>query len=165
MDIWTVPKTRIMWYFGFKSNGNVITDSLSKPEILNSQFIYVFTPHSEMEFPICRYSFHKNQATTYFCEWCFQSFGHHGHAIHNFSQLLTDMTSTGRSMEVLQWRLWVVKTDCNHDKQSPGFRFHFALSILQFEGVFIETYKDTIRNSDILVINHPVMLVVYPKHY
>ena len=29
-----------------KSNGNVITDSLSKAEIFNSQFKYVFTPLS-----------------------------------------------------------------------------------------------------------------------
>ena len=34
-----------------KSKGNVITDSLSKAEILNSQFKSVFTPQSENTFP------------------------------------------------------------------------------------------------------------------
>ena len=34
-----------------KSNGNVITDSLSKAEILNSQFKFVFTPQSGNTFP------------------------------------------------------------------------------------------------------------------
>ena len=34
-----------------KSNGNVITDSLSKAEILNSQFKSVFTPQSGNTFP------------------------------------------------------------------------------------------------------------------
>ena len=34
-----------------KSNGNVITDSLSKAEILNSQFKSVFTPHSGNTLP------------------------------------------------------------------------------------------------------------------
>ena len=34
-----------------KSNGNVITDSLSKAEILNSQFKSVFTPQSRNTFP------------------------------------------------------------------------------------------------------------------
>ena len=37
-----------------KGNGNVITDSLSKAEILNSQFKSVFTPHSGNTFPSCR---------------------------------------------------------------------------------------------------------------
>ena len=34
-----------------KSNGNVITDNLSKAEILNSQFKSVFTPQSGNTFP------------------------------------------------------------------------------------------------------------------
>ena len=34
-----------------KSNGNLITDSLSKAEILNSQFKSVFTPQSGNRFP------------------------------------------------------------------------------------------------------------------
>ena len=34
-----------------KSNGNVITDSLSKAEILNSQFKSVFRPQSVNTFP------------------------------------------------------------------------------------------------------------------
>ena len=34
-----------------KRNGNAITDSLSKAEILNSQFKSVFTPHSGKTFP------------------------------------------------------------------------------------------------------------------
>ena len=34
-----------------KSNGNVITDSLSKAKILNSQFKSVFTPQSGNTFP------------------------------------------------------------------------------------------------------------------
>ena len=37
-----------------KSNGNVIIDSLSKAEILNSQFKSVFTPNLEIHFPSCR---------------------------------------------------------------------------------------------------------------
>ena len=37
-----------------KSNGNVNTDSLSKAEILNSQFKSVFTPPSGNTFPSCR---------------------------------------------------------------------------------------------------------------
>ena len=44
------------WKYGFgisalKSNGNVITDSLSKAEILKSQFKFVFTPQSGNTFP------------------------------------------------------------------------------------------------------------------
>ena len=37
-----------------KSNGNLITDSLSTAEILNSQFESVFTPRSGNTFPSCR---------------------------------------------------------------------------------------------------------------
>ena len=40
-----------------KSNGNVITDSLSKAEILNSQFKYVFTSQSGNTFPQLLYVF------------------------------------------------------------------------------------------------------------
>ena len=50
LEICEIPKTT----FGIsalKSNGNMITDSLSKAEILNSQFKFVFTPQSENTFP------------------------------------------------------------------------------------------------------------------
>ena len=46
--------TRNFWISALKSNGNVITDSLSKAEILNSQFKSVFTPQSGNTFPNCR---------------------------------------------------------------------------------------------------------------
>ena len=44
-------KQEILGISAHKSNGNVITDSLSKPEILNSQFKSVFTPQSGNTFP------------------------------------------------------------------------------------------------------------------
>ena len=37
-----------------KSNGNVITDSLSKKEIVNSQYKSVSLPILELNFPSCR---------------------------------------------------------------------------------------------------------------
>ena len=40
------PKQETFGISALKSNGNVITDSLSKAEILNSQFKSVFTPQS-----------------------------------------------------------------------------------------------------------------------
>ena len=46
---WKYVKSQKQETFGIsalKSNGNVITDSLSKAEILNSQFKSVFTPQS-----------------------------------------------------------------------------------------------------------------------
>ena len=51
---WKYVKSQKQESFGIsalKSNGNVITDSLSKAEILNSQFKYVFTPQSGNTFP------------------------------------------------------------------------------------------------------------------
>ena len=51
---WKYVKSQKQETFGisaFKSNGNVITDSLSKAEILNSQFKSVFTPQSGITFP------------------------------------------------------------------------------------------------------------------
>ena len=54
---WKYVKSQKQETFGIsalKSNGNVITDSLSKAEILNSQFKSVFTPQSGNTFPSCR---------------------------------------------------------------------------------------------------------------
>ena len=51
---WKYVKSQKQEIFGvsaLKSNGNVITDSLSKAEILNPQFKYVFTPQSVNTFP------------------------------------------------------------------------------------------------------------------
>ena len=51
---WKYVKSQKQESFGIsalKSNGNVITDSLSKAEILNSQFKSVFTPQSGNTFP------------------------------------------------------------------------------------------------------------------
>ena len=51
---WKYVKTPKQESFGIsalKSNSNVITDSLSKAEILNSQFKYVFSPQSGNTFP------------------------------------------------------------------------------------------------------------------
>ena len=51
---WKYVKSQKQETFGIsalKSNGNVITDSLSKAEILNSQFKSVFTPQSGNTFP------------------------------------------------------------------------------------------------------------------
>ena len=51
---WKYVKSPKQYTFGIsslKSNGNVITDSLSKAEILNSQFKSVFTLQSENTFP------------------------------------------------------------------------------------------------------------------
>ena len=51
---WKYVKSQKQETFGIsalKSNGNVITDSLSKAEILNSQFKSVFTPLSGNTFP------------------------------------------------------------------------------------------------------------------
>ena len=45
------PKQETFGISVLKSNGNVITDSLSKAEILNSQFKSVFTPQSGNTFP------------------------------------------------------------------------------------------------------------------
>ena len=45
------PKQESFGISALKSNGNVITDSLSKAEILNSQFKSVFTPQSGNTFP------------------------------------------------------------------------------------------------------------------
>ena len=45
------PKQEIFDISALKSNGNVITDSLSKAEILNSKFKSVFTPQSGNTFP------------------------------------------------------------------------------------------------------------------
>ena len=45
------PKQETFGISTLKSNGNVITDSLSKAEILNSQFKSVFTPQSGNTFP------------------------------------------------------------------------------------------------------------------
>ena len=40
-----------------KGNGSIITDRLSKAEIINSQFNYVFTPYSEKKYPpVAEYS-------------------------------------------------------------------------------------------------------------
>ena len=46
------PKQESFGISALKSNGNVITDSLSKAEILNSQFKSVFTPQSGNTFPL-----------------------------------------------------------------------------------------------------------------
>ena len=46
LEIWEVQKTSAL-----KSNSNVITDSLSKAEILNSQFKSVFTTQYGNTFP------------------------------------------------------------------------------------------------------------------
>ena len=51
---WKYVKSKKQETFGIsalKSNGNVITDSLSKAEILNSQFKLVITPQSGNTFP------------------------------------------------------------------------------------------------------------------
>ena len=51
---WKYVKSQKQETFGssaLKSNGNMITDSLSKAEILNSQFKSVFTPQSGNTFP------------------------------------------------------------------------------------------------------------------
>ena len=51
---WKYVKSQKQETFGIsalKSNGNLITDSLSKYEILNSQFKAVFTSHSGNTFP------------------------------------------------------------------------------------------------------------------
>ena len=51
---WKYVKSKKQETFGIsvlKSNGNVITNSLSKAEILNSQFKSVFTPQSRNTFP------------------------------------------------------------------------------------------------------------------
>ena len=51
---WKYVKSQKQESFGIcalKSNGNVITDSLSKAEILNSQFKYFFTTQSGNTFP------------------------------------------------------------------------------------------------------------------
>ena len=45
------PKQETFGISALKSNGNVITDSSSKAEILNSQFKSVFTPQSGNTFP------------------------------------------------------------------------------------------------------------------
>ena len=45
------PKQERFGISALKSNGNIITDSISKGEILNSQFKSVFTPHSGNTFP------------------------------------------------------------------------------------------------------------------
>ena len=51
---WKYVKSKKQESFGIsalKSNGNVITDSISKAEILNSQFKSVFAPQSGNTFP------------------------------------------------------------------------------------------------------------------
>ena len=51
---WKYVKSQKQETFGIsalKSNGNVITDSLSKAEISNSQFKFVYTPQSGNTFP------------------------------------------------------------------------------------------------------------------
>ena len=45
------PKQETVGISALKSNGNVITESLSRAEILNSQFKSVFTPQSGNTFP------------------------------------------------------------------------------------------------------------------
>ena len=53
-QFWKYVKSQTQETFGIsalKSNDNVITDSLSKAEILNSQFKSVFTPQSGNTFP------------------------------------------------------------------------------------------------------------------
>ena len=55
--IWNYVKSQKQESFcisALKSNDNVITDSLSKAEIFNSQFKSVFTPQSGNTFPSCR---------------------------------------------------------------------------------------------------------------
>ena len=52
--VWKYVKSQKQKTFGMsalKSNSNVITDSLSKAEIFNSQFKSVFTPQSGNTFP------------------------------------------------------------------------------------------------------------------
>ena len=54
---WKYVKSQKQETFGIsalKSRGNVITDSLTMAEILNSQFKSVFTPQSGNTFPKCR---------------------------------------------------------------------------------------------------------------
>ena len=54
---WKCVKSQKQETFGIsalKSNGSVITDSLSKAEILNSQFQSVSTPNLEIHLPSCR---------------------------------------------------------------------------------------------------------------
>ena len=48
------PKQETFDISAFKSNGNVITDSLSKAEILNSKFNLFSLPNLEIHFPSCR---------------------------------------------------------------------------------------------------------------
>ena len=48
---WKYKKQETFGISPLKSNDNVITDSLSKSEILNSQFKSVFTPQSGNTFP------------------------------------------------------------------------------------------------------------------
>ena len=48
------PKQESFGISALKSNGNVITDSLSKAEILNSQFKSVSLHNLEIHFPSCR---------------------------------------------------------------------------------------------------------------
>ena len=54
---WKYVKSQKQETFGIsalKSNGNVITDSLSRAKILNSQFKSVLLPNLEIHFPSCR---------------------------------------------------------------------------------------------------------------
>ena len=54
---WKYVKSQKQETFGIsalKSNGNVITDSLSKAEILNSQFKSVSPSNLEIHYPSCR---------------------------------------------------------------------------------------------------------------
>ena len=51
LEICEVPKQENLGISALKSNSNVITDSLSKAETLNSQFKSVFTPQSGNTFP------------------------------------------------------------------------------------------------------------------
>ena len=48
------PKKETFGISALKSNGNVITNSLSKAEILNSQFKSLTLPNLEIHFPSCR---------------------------------------------------------------------------------------------------------------
>ena len=49
-----------------KSNGNVITDSLSKAEILNSIQICFHSPFWKYISPVAGYSMPQNETSTYF---------------------------------------------------------------------------------------------------
>ena len=51
VHMWSQKKQETFGISALKSNGNVITDSLSKAEILNSHFKSVFTPQSGNTFP------------------------------------------------------------------------------------------------------------------